>query len=70
MRMAVVMTFAAAVAGCSTGSSESLGTGIASYDALRQANAACIARGGTVQPRKDGIPGELADYSCVIPGAK
>jgi hypothetical protein len=67
----MVMTLAvAAVAGCSTGSSESLGTGIASYDALRSANAACIARGGTVQPRKDGTPGELADYSCVIPGAK
>jgi hypothetical protein len=61
---------AAAIAGCSTGSSESLGSGIASYDALRQANTACIARGGTVQPRKDGTPGELADYSCVIPGAK
>ena len=58
------------LAGCSTGSSESLGTGIASYDALRQANEACIARGGTVRPRKDGVPGELADYSCVIPGAK
>ena len=67
----MVMTLvAAAVAGCSTGSSESLGSGIASYDALRQANAACIARGGSVQPRKDGTPGELADYSCVIPGAK
>jgi hypothetical protein len=69
--MAMVMIFAAAaLAGCSTGSSESLGSGIASYDALRQANAACVARGGSVQPRKDGIPGELADYSCVIPGAK
>ena len=61
---------AIAIAGCSTGSSESLGTGIASYDALRKANEACVARGGTVQPRKDGVPGELADYSCVIPGAK
>ena len=60
----------AAVAGCSTGSSESLGSGIASYDALRQANDACIARGGSVRPRRDGIPGELADYSCVIPGSK
>ena len=67
MVMAVV---AGALGACSTGSSDSLGSGIASYDALRQANAACIARGGTVQPRKDGIPGELADYSCVIPGAK
>ena len=61
---------AIAIAGCSTGSSESLGTGIASYDALRKANEACVARGGTVQPRKDGVPGELADYSCVIPGSK
>ena len=67
----MVMTLTAAVLGaCSTGSSESLGSGIASYDALRQANAACIARGGQVQPRRDGVPGELADYSCVIPGAK
>ena len=61
---------AIAIAGCSTGSSESLGTGIASYDALRKANEACVARGGTVQPRKDVVPGELADYSCVIPGSK
>ena len=61
---------AIAIADCSTGSSESLGTGIASYDALRKANEACVARGGTVQPRKDGVPGELADYSCVIPGSK
>jgi hypothetical protein len=61
---------AIAVAGCSTASSESLGAGIASYDALRKANDACTARGGTVQPRKDGTPGELADYSCVIPGSK
>ena len=61
---------AIAIVGCSTGSSESLGTGIASYDALRKANEACVARGGTVQPRKDGVPGELADYSCVIPGSK
>jgi hypothetical protein len=58
------------LAGCSTGSSEPLGSGIASYDALRKANEACAARGGTVQARKDGTPGQLADYSCVIPGSK
>ena len=58
------------LAGCSTGVSEPLGSGIASYDALRDANVACITRGGTVRPRQEGDPAQLSDYSCVIPGAK
>ena len=61
---------AAALCGCSTTVTEPLGSGIASYDALRTANTNCIARGGKVQPRRDGDPAQLADYSCVIPGAK
>ena len=61
---------AAALAACSTTTTEPLGTGIASYDNLRSANAACAARGGQVMPRQGGDPAQLADYSCVIPGAK
>ena len=55
---------------CASGSSEPLGNGIASYDALRQANNACIARGGQIKPRQGGDPAQLADYSCIVPGAK
>jgi hypothetical protein len=65
-----MLVAAAALTGCSSTLTEPLGTGIASYDNLRTANAACVARGGQVKPRADGDPAQLADYSCVIPGSK
>jgi hypothetical protein len=71
MRAAMILSISlAALGGCASGSSETLGSGIASYDALRQANTACIARGGQIKPRQGGDPAQLSDYSCVIPGAK
>ena len=67
--MGIILS-AAALSACSSTIREPLGTGIASYDELRNANNACVARGGTVLPRQGGDPAQLADYSCVIPGAK
>jgi hypothetical protein len=61
---------ACVLSACASGVTEPLGSGIASYDQLRTANAACVARGGEVKPRSGGDPAQLSDYSCVIPGAK
>jgi hypothetical protein len=67
----MIMTAALTLAGCASGPERfPLGTGIASYDALRSANADCNIRGGQVELRRGGDGAQLADYACVIPGAK
>jgi len=70
MRGIIVALCFIVLGACASGSSEPLGYGIASYDALRQANNACIERGGQIKPRQGGDPAQLSDYACVIPGAK
>ena len=68
--LVVMILLSTELCACGTGSSEQLGTGIASYDALRTSQAQCQARGGSIKLQTNGDPAELSDYSCVIPGAK
>jgi len=65
-----MIVLASGLSACGTGSSEQLGTGIASYDALRTSQAQCATRGGAIKLQQNGDPAELSDYSCVIPGSK
>jgi len=39
--------------------------GVATLDALRDAQARCAARGGTVQLKTEGDPASIDDYACV-----
>jgi hypothetical protein len=70
----VILAFAAlALSGCGglTGSSYALDPGVASYDALKDATAACKAKGGELRLHGGGVEGQnLADYHCVIGEAR
>jgi|HubBroStandDraft_1064217.scaffolds.fasta_scaffold392277_2 hypothetical protein len=41
--------------------------GDANYDAIKAADDACKAKGGTFQLKKDGDPTHLGDFECVMP---
>jgi len=57
---------------CSTQADDSysLGRGIVSYDELRRASETCKARGGVIEPKSQGDPAQLSNYTCVIAKGK
>jgi len=61
MRLLAAMLIAGLAAACAAPTPEG---GIANYDALSQAHAACVAKGGTLVLKKDGDPENLQDYAC------
>jgi len=60
VRLAAALLAAGLLAGCA---SAPLG-GIANYDALRQAQAACAVKGGDLVLKTGGDPEVLQDYGC------
>jgi hypothetical protein len=65
MRMAAIAAAAGALCACST---TSVGAGhsggIATYDDLKAATAACAAKGGQLKLQRNGDPQYLEDYAC------
>lgn len=62
MRMAAFPLLALALAGCAGGATRD--EGVATLDALRDAQAVCAARGGTMQLKPDGDPQSISAYAC------
>ncbi len=54
----------ALLGGCSAGVGAMPGEGVASYDALRAAQEACVEGGGTLKLKRNGNPRYLEDYGC------
>jgi hypothetical protein len=50
--------------------SYSLGRGIVSYDELRRQTGICQERGGRIEPKSEGDPAQLSNYTCVISKGK
>jgi len=63
IRLAVLASTLLALAGC-VGAPARDG-GVATLDALKDAQARCAARGGTVQLKTEGDPASIDDYACV-----
>ena len=61
MRAAILAILALSLAGCETASNAG---GVADYDALRQAQQACAARGGTFRLKDGGDAQYIQDYAC------
>jgi hypothetical protein len=59
----------AGLAACNTGPEGNpyYQVGDANYDALKAADDACKAKGGTYSLQKGGDPTHLGDYQCVMP---
>lgn len=62
MRAAAIPLMALALCACAGGPTRE--GGVASLDALRDAQAACAARGGTMQLKPEGDPSYIGAYAC------
>lgn len=67
-RLGYLAVLAMTLFGCGgmAGASYDLDRGVASYDSLRTATAACVAKGGVIQTRKGYEGRDLSDYECVV----
>ena len=63
MRAAAALLCALALAACVSGITQRDG-GVATYDALRQAQQACESKGGTFKLKRNGDAQYLDDYAC------
>ena len=61
MRAALLALLALGLTACETASNAG---GVADYDALRQAQQACAARGGTFKLKPGGDAEYIQDYAC------
>ena len=61
MRTAVAMLSLLALGACASAAPDG---GVANYDALKKAHAACAAKGGTLVLQKNGDPEYIGDYAC------
>jgi hypothetical protein len=66
MTRTTVILIAAALGGCSSMGNAGAGRsgGIATYDDLKAATAACAAKGGHLRLHTNGDPQYLEDYAC------
>ncbi len=66
MKLAALILTAAALAGCSSMGDAGPGHsgGVATYDDLKTATAACTAKGGHLRLHKNGDAQYLEDYAC------
>ena len=62
MKAALVLVLMLGLTACETASNAG---GVADYDALRQAQQACAAQGGTFKLKSGGDPEYIQDYACV-----
>ena len=62
MRVAIISLLGLGLSACAGAASPD--GGVANYDALRQAQSACAARGGTFQLKTQGNSQYLEDYAC------
>jgi hypothetical protein len=60
----MVAAVAFALAGCSSGAGYGKSGGLATYDDLRAAQAACAAKGGSLKLQRNGDAKYLDDYAC------
>jgi hypothetical protein len=65
-RLCAILAPAALLAACSSVSGVGAGHngGIATYDDLKAATAACAAKGGQLRLQRNGDPQYLEDYAC------
>ena len=61
-RIAAIALVAAALAACASGSTRD--EGLATLDALREAQAACAAKGGSLQLKPEGRAAYIDAYAC------
>jgi len=61
-RTAAITLSALALGACASGATRD--KGVATLDALRDVQAACAARGGTMQLKPDGDPQYIGAYAC------
>ena len=64
MRMVTAMTLALALGACQSGLSAMPDGGVAAYDALRDAQKDCQAKGRTLRLKRGGNPQYIDDYAC------
>jgi len=64
VKTAVVILAAMALSACASGAGFGRSGGIATYDDLKAAQAACAAKGGTLKLQKNGDVQYLDDYAC------
>jgi len=62
MRAAMAITLMLGLSAC--GGVAMRDGGVATYDALRAAQAQCAAKGGTLKVKRNGDPKYLDDYAC------
>jgi len=62
MRAALVIALMLGLCACETAANEG---GVADYDALRKAQQACAAQGGTFKLKPGGDAEYIQDYACV-----
>ena len=62
MKPAFALILVLGLAACETAANEG---GVADYDALRKAQQACAAQGGTFKLKDGGDPQYIQDYACV-----
>jgi len=60
-----VLALAAALALAACADAPVRDQGLATLDSLSDAQAACAAKGGTMQLKPEGDPSEIAGYACV-----
>jgi hypothetical protein len=61
VKILAILLLALGAGACATGGPEG---GVASYDALRQAQQDCAARGGTMRLKPQGDPQSIQAYAC------
>ena len=64
MRTAIILAAGLGLCACMGGVGAGRSGGIATYDDLKAATAACSARGGHLKLQKNGDPQYLEDYAC------
>ena len=65
MRMMVAIALISTLGGCAgSAGGPSIDGGVASYDALRSARAACVAKGGELVRSPGGSGQRMTDYAC------
>jgi hypothetical protein len=63
-RVALIVAIALTVAACASGVGNGRNGGLATYDDLKDAQAKCAAKGGTLRLQKNGDVQYLDDYAC------
>jgi hypothetical protein len=64
MRTALILAIGLALSACASGVGNGRNGGIATYDDLKEAQAKCAAKGGTLRLQKNGDVQYLDDYAC------